>query len=114
VDDNGPYRSASSLTATCPRCHTTLASTGDTTQLVCPAGCGEWYALGTLVSAIELARAKPDDMAGWPWGLAACPICRRPMRVRVREAVRFDHCEAHGIWLDAGEYRQFVEAFRRR
>ena len=114
MDDDGPYRSASSPTAPCPRCHAMIASAGDTTQLVCPAGCGEWYALDTLASAEQIARAKLDDMAGWPWGLAPCPICNRPMQVRVRQDVRFDHCEAHGVWLDAGEYRRFVDAFRRR
>jgi len=114
VDDAGPYRSASSLTAICPRCHGTIAGMGDGTQLVCPAGCGEWYALDTLTTAEQLARTRLDAMAGWPWGPAACPICRRPMRVRIRDAVRFDHCEAHGVWLDAGEYRRFVDAFRRR
>jgi len=114
VDKAGPYRSASSLTATCPRCRGSIAGAGDNTQLVCPAGCGEWYALDTLASAVELARTKLDDMAGWPWGHAPCPICRRPMQVRIREEVRFDHCETHGVWLDAGEYRRFVEAFRGR
>ena len=114
MDDEGPYRSASAPTATCPRCRGAIASAGDATQLVCAAGCGEWYALGTLVSAAQLDSTKLDDTAGWPWGLAPCPVCNRPMQVRVREEVRFDHCDAHGIWLDAGEYRRFVEAFRRR
>jgi Transcription factor zinc-finger len=113
VDDD-PYRSASSLTATCPRCHNTIASVGDSTQLVCPDGCGEWYAPDTLATADQLARTRLDGMEGWPWGPAPCPVCRRPMRVRVCAAVRFDHCEAHGVWLDAGEYPRFVDAFRRR
>ena len=112
VDDEGPYRSASALTATCPRCRGAITSDGDATQLVCAAGCGEWYARDTLATAAQLAAARLDDMAGWPWGAAPCPVCRRDMRIRVRAEVRFDHCEAHGVWLDTGEYRRFVEAFR--
>jgi TFIIB-like protein len=114
VDDQDPYRRADTPTGRCPRCQRTITSDGDATQLSCPAGCGEWYAAGTIATAGQLADAKLDDTAGWPWGVAACPICRQAMRVRVRAEVRFDHCDAHGVWLDAGEYRRFVEAFRRR
>jgi hypothetical protein len=114
VDAQDPYRQAEGPTGRCPRCSRTIASEGgDATQLICPAGCGEWYAAGTIATIEQVAAAKLDDTAGWPWGQAACPICHRGMQVRVRDEVRFDHCAPHGVWLDAGEYRRFVEAFRR-
>ncbi|HEY0193621.1 MAG TPA: zf-TFIIB domain-containing protein [Kofleriaceae bacterium] len=113
MDASHPFREGPTGGA-CPRCHELLASDGgDGARMVCAAGCGEWYAAGTLIAPEQVLVARLDDTTGWPWGAAACPVCRRDMQIRVRAEVRFDHCSFHGIWLDAGEYPRFVEAFRR-
>jgi len=35
------------------------------------------------------------------------------MKVGYREELRYDFCEAHGVWLDAGEYERFATLFNR-
>jgi Zn-finger nucleic acid-binding protein len=37
-----------------------------------------------------------------------------PMTVAFQDELRFDRCERHGVWLDAGESERFFQLFARR
>jgi Zn-finger nucleic acid-binding protein len=36
------------------------------------------------------------------------------MTVAFQEELRFDRCDRHGVWLDAGESERFFQLFARR
>ena len=106
--EEDPYRSSGQY-GTCPRCNNTLVGDGG---LTCPAGCGDWR------SRDELAAHWPWVAAGkvalsWPQGPVPCPICKREMSVAFRQELRFDRCDTHGVWLDAGELVRFLDLMRR-
>jgi len=106
--EDDPYRS-SGRTGTCPRCGAVIEGA----PLTCLAGCGEFHARESLADvwhAIALGGGAP----AWPQGPAPCPICRRDMQVAFRAELRFDRCDLHGVWLDAGEPPRFFELFRPR
>jgi uncharacterized protein YbaR (Trm112 family) len=112
-----PYR-GSQRVGSCPRCNNTTETDGEGGRLSCQRGCGEWYPRETFdggewSSIVARARGAvvvpPTD---WPWGPAACPICRQPMQVGQRADLRFDYCGAHGLWLDAGEVRRLAQVFK--
>ncbi len=40
-----------------------------------------------------------------------CPVCQQPMEKQdVPQGVEIDFCDAHGVWLDAGEFEAIVKA----
>lgn len=40
-----------------------------------------------------------------------CPVCQQPMQKQdVPQGVEIDYCDAHGVWLDAGELEAIVQA----
>lgn len=105
--DDDPYRSSPG-TGACARCNELLD--GDT--LACPAGCGEFVPRERLDD--EWPRASIGGGApSWPIGPASCPMCKRDMTVVYAQELRFDRCDAHGVWLDAGEAPRFFELMRR-
>ena len=119
MDD--PFRTSQQV-GTCPRCGNSTEGDGELGRLSCLRGCGEWYPRHVLDQSPAwqelLKNPGGRDMAGlpakatsWPWGAAACPICRREMLVGHRADVRFDYCSAHGLWLDAGEIQRFAQVF---
>jgi Zn-finger nucleic acid-binding protein len=120
--EDDPYRS-SQQTGTCPRCQNETASDGELGRLVCVRGCGEWYSKDKL-DELESWRTLANQPGGfapaahhapatsWPWGAALCPICQRPMSVGFQAEVRFDYCNQHGVWLDAGEIQRFAQVFK--
>jgi Zn-finger nucleic acid-binding protein len=102
-----PYRSGPRI-ACCPRCSKDLEADGIEGRFACVAGCGHWYPDSFPDETVGLApkqrlQASPSG-AAWPWGPAACPICRRDMNVAFRADHRCDYCPAHGTWFDAGEH----------
>jgi Zn-finger nucleic acid-binding protein len=118
-----PYRDSLTV-GICPRCGDSTQGDGEWNRLACRRGCGEWYPQGALARAFEwneIIRGAggyaPNGIriapVGWPWSAAACPVCRAEMQVGQRAELRFDHCAAHGVWLDAGEFARFVELFQR-
>jgi Zn-finger nucleic acid-binding protein len=117
MDDDGPYRGGLQV-ATCPRCKNTCESDGVMGRLACAQGCGEWYPRAELESVIAWSqvtsslRMPPSE--AWPWGPAPCPVCDTAMLTSYRDELRFDRCDAHGVWLDAGECDRFIEMFRTR
>jgi len=115
MEADDPYRTSAQV-GTCPRCAATIETDG-AGRLVCLAGCGEWYAKETLANQVvwpAVERALRDRTpTSWPWGPATCPICRQTMVVAFHEELRFDRCDAHGVWLDAGEAERFFELFKR-
>lgn len=119
MDD--PYRTSQQV-GTCPRCGESTEGDGELGRLSCLRGCGEWYPKATLdrVLAWHEVEKKPGgigtdgrraEASSWPWGAAACPICRRDMQVGFRVDVRFDYCSSHGLWLDSGEIQRFAQVF---
>jgi Zn-finger nucleic acid-binding protein len=109
-----PYRGDARIGA-CPRCQNELVSDGEL-RLACLRGCGEWYPREQADHRVHwehvvLAARFLDS--GWPWGAAACPSCHASMTVAYREELRFDRCERHGVWLDAGESVRFFQLFAR-
>lgn len=117
-----PYR-FSQQSGTCPRCQNETAADGELNRLSCVRGCGEWYPKSTLDQHIpwheieqKPAGIGPDGLrpaaTSWPWGPASCPVCQRPMATGFRGEVRFDYCSQHGVWLDAGEFHRFAQAFQ--
>ena len=110
-----PYRGDARVGA-CPRCSNELAADGDL-ALACRQGCGEWYPREQADHRVhwdQVIRAARYLDSGWPWGTAACPSCHDPMTVAYREELRFDRCDRHGVWLDAGERERFFSLFARR
>jgi len=113
--DEGPYRSAGVTGIACPRCRSPMA--GDLAErMACRSGCGEWLpkeALEGLLSWEALEASEPDvaSLLGQPFPPVPCPICGRTMAVSVRPWVVFDHCGAHGVWLDRNERERFAHAF---
>jgi Zn-finger nucleic acid-binding protein len=81
--------------------------------LACPAGCGEFVSREALVEDWDMI-SRGRVALSWPQGAAPCPLCQRDMHVAFREELRFDRCDAHGVWLDAGERERFEELFRSR
>jgi Zn-finger nucleic acid-binding protein len=112
MDD--PYRSSQQV-GTCPRCGNPSESDGELGRLVCDAGCGEWYPRAAFERswAEIIAGGSRLQPMPWPWTPARCPSCTGEMKVGYREELRFDFCEAHGVWLDAGEYERFATLFNR-
>jgi Zn-finger nucleic acid-binding protein len=110
--DDDPYRSSQQV-GTCPRCGNTTENDGERGRLVCLQGCGEWYPRTSFdrgwTEIIAGGSAAPPQP--WPWSPAACPSCRGDMKVGYREELRYDFCEAHGVWLDAGEIERFARLF---
>jgi len=85
-------------------------------RMACPSGCGEWFPrepLEGLLSWDVLEASEPDvpSLLGRPFPPAPCPICGHTMTVSVRTPVVFDHCGAHGVWLDRNERQRFAHAF---
>ncbi len=40
-----------------------------------------------------------------------CPICQQPMQKQdIPQGVEIDFCDAHGVWLDAGEFELIAKA----
>ena len=112
MDD--PYRS-STQSGVCPRCTGELASDGEL-RLACLTGCGSWHPRESLEHRVRWAAviaAAPRQAPSWPWGPAACPACRGAMTIAFHEELRFDRCDAHGVWLDLGEDIRFYELFAR-
>jgi Zn-finger nucleic acid-binding protein len=115
--DEGPYRSAGAGAASiaCPRCRGPVS--GDVLEgLTCLGGCGEWWGKETLErllpwAALEASEPDVPSLLGRPFSPVPCLTCGRTMTVSVRAAVVFDHCNAHGVWLDRNERRRFAEAF---
>jgi Zn-finger nucleic acid-binding protein len=113
--NEGPYRGGMQ-SGICPRCGGAIESDGEMGRLVCAVGCGEWYpreAIETIVQWERVKLAPADLAAGWPWGGAPCPICRQDMKIRSAQQMRFDLCPTDGLWLDTGEYEEFIEAYGR-
>ena len=76
--------------------------------MVCMTGCGEWWCKETLEGLLSwdaLEASEPDvpSLLGRPFPPAPCPICGTTMVVSVRMRVVFDHCSAHGVWIDRNE-----------
>jgi len=107
--DKDPYRGTG--TGPCPRCGRALDLAGPH-HFHCTTGCGEFYGYEAIGGRSNMAAAGHDTAVGWPWGQAACPTCGKQMGVRIREELRFDACESHGVWLDAGEHDRFMEIVR--
>jgi hypothetical protein len=103
--EDDPYRS-SALHGTCPRCNELMEGA----PLACPAGCGEFVAREALEDAWHRIL-HGLEASSWPLDPAPCPMCRRAMHVTYREELRFDRCDVHGVWLDAGEQARFFELF---
>lgn len=97
----------------CPRCKGTIESDGGD-RLVCLAGCGEWTPRTVIERFIEWEQLEnaPPYVPAWPWGASPCPICTADMTTAFRDEIRFDRCGLHGIWLDAGEARRFLDSLR--
>ena len=113
--DDDPYRS-SGHGGVCPRCQNALVADGEL-RLMCLAGCGEWYPHELIQHRVRwdlVIRAARHTATSWPWGSAACPSCHMPMTVAFQDELRFDRCERHGVWLDAGESERFYQLFARR
>lgn len=108
-----PYRSGSQI-GTCPRCRGELAGDGEL-RMVCLAGCGAWYPRELIDHRVRWAEvsATAPVATSWPWGAIDCPSCRCAMTVGFRDELRFDRCDAHGVWLDTGEDVRFFELFAR-
>ena len=102
--EDDPYRS-SGQDGACPRCNNVLVGDGG---LTCPAGCGDWRSRDELAAHWSWIAARSAEMR-WPQRPAPCPICKREMHVASREELRFDRCDAHGVWLDTGELARFLE-----
>ncbi len=44
-----------------------------------------------------------------------CPICQQPMQKQdIPQGVEIDFCDAHGVWLDAGEFELIAKADEER
>jgi hypothetical protein len=107
----GPYRDDGLLR--CPRCHASLHGNSEL-RLRCTNGCGDWLAKPAVERQWNhISTCEPDvaSLIGRPWPPTGCPICEREMRVSIRRAIVFDHCDDHGVWLDRGEYEPFAAAF---
>jgi hypothetical protein len=99
-----------------------MAGDGELGRLVCERGCGEWYARDTLEQRLswpDIVKPPGGRLDGlpaqaqpWPWSPALCPTCNAEMAVGYRAEVRFDVCNQHGVWLDAGEIERFAQLFR--
>jgi Zn-finger nucleic acid-binding protein len=107
VSGDDPYRSSPGIGA-CPRCKELL----DGNTLACPASCGEFVPRDRIDAEWPHA-ARGGGASSWPIGAAACPICKCDMVVVYAEELRFDRCDTHGVWLDAGEAPRFFELMRR-
>ena len=110
-----PYRSSTQI-GECPRCNGELSGDGDL-RLACLAGCGSWYPRELIEHRVtwgEVVRAAPREITSWPWGQASCPGCKTAMVIAFHEELRFDRCDAHGVWLDTGEDERFFTLFARR
>jgi hypothetical protein len=85
-------------------------------RMACLAGCGEWWSKETLEGMLSwgaLEASEPDvpSLIGRPFPPVPCPLCGQTMVVSVRTRVVFDHCSAHGVWLDRNERGRFACAF---
>lgn len=107
-----------------PRAHTLFVSAHKDLALACPACAaplayqGDRWSCSTcrgLFVENEALVALVREMALGPWELPpiagkrgdrACPICKTPMSVEVREGVTTDRCEVHGVWFDEHELEQ--------
>ena len=88
-------------------------------RMACLSGCGESWSRETLRGLLSWAaveRPEPDvsSLLGRPYPPATCRICGGAMTVSVRMLVVFDHCSAHGVWLDRNERERFARAFNIR
>ena len=111
-----PYRGGGGRGGACPRCQNELSADGEL-RLVCLAGCGEWYPHDLVQHRVRwdlVIRAARHTVTTWPWGTGACPSCHMPMTVAMEQELRFDRCDRHGVWLDAGESERFFQLFARR
>lgn len=85
-------------------------------RVACANKCGEWWAREALERRLDwprLRHSQPDvlSLIGVPWSPIRCPICATVMDVRLAGVVAFDHCDAHGVWLDRCEPAAFEVAF---
>ena len=115
MEGDDPYR-GSAHGGACPRCGNDLASTGEV-GLACLRGCGEWVPRELADHRVRwdlVIRAVRATATSWPWGTAACPSCHEPITVAFHDKLRFDRCDRHGVWLDAGEHVRFFQLFARR
>lgn len=80
----------------CVRCDAPLA--GDADALLCAAGCGRWIERAALPDAV----GKLGDLDTFTGVTGSCPHCRDDLDARVWSTLRFEACNVHGIWLDAG------------
>jgi Zn-finger nucleic acid-binding protein len=110
-----PYRGVSATTSPgpCPRCPTSqleIKDAGDVRIGDCATCAGAWLdgpglldlliasprTLGRLAGSDEEVRDRHEP--------APCPQCKATMRVETgTSGVRYDVCEEHGVWFDAGE-----------
>jgi Zn-finger nucleic acid-binding protein len=125
-----PPASADAVGGRCPRCQLALESETRTGVSLdaCPKCDGLWFDGNELERTIDLTtRGKSRDEVhalrpDLPWhpspiekGTLDCVRCRTPMQRRQiapKTGVVVDVCRVHGIWLDAGEWEQFVEFVR--
>ena len=115
MEGDDPYRGGAHGGA-CPRCGNDLTADGDM-RLGCLRGCGEWYPRELADHRVRwdlVIRAARSTATSWPWGSAACPSCHDPMTIAFQDELRFDRCDRHGVWLDAGESERFFQLFARR
>ncbi|GDX78966.1 hypothetical protein LBMAG42_07770 [Deltaproteobacteria bacterium] len=91
----------------CPRCRLPLRAEAGVD--LCDQCGGVWFDRGELEAAIEAAppqgavpAARPEPAVRY----LPCPRCTTLMNRKAYErisGVTLDHCNAHGVWLDAGE-----------
>ncbi len=84
--------------------------------MACMTGCREWWCKETLEGLLSwdaLEASEPDvpSLLGWPFPPVPMPDLRHHHGGQRPHAVVFDHCSAHGVWLDRNERDRFARAF---
>ncbi|MGH1343674.1 MAG: zf-TFIIB domain-containing protein [Nannocystales bacterium] len=96
----------------CPRCSNStlaVATIEGRKALGCPHCSGAFVGadLGLRLLAV-LSPDVPPARVGIP--SPPCPVCRKGMRRVVAAGQDVETCKVHGVWFDAGDLRQLVEA----
>ncbi|MCX5746748.1 MAG: zf-TFIIB domain-containing protein [Proteobacteria bacterium] len=109
----------------CPICKLELVD-DEPGQRLCARCKGSWLEPARLTALLHAAAPHVVPLlsvdsisdAALPPNVAAkhrrdCPICTLVMRSGTLFAVLVDRCDAHGVWVDAGELSRSVLAARR-
>ncbi len=76
----------------------------------CPACRGDWLEENQLHAALASANRGPCDLFEYndESPRRPCPVCDEIMVLVWIGFIRFDRCETHGIWFDAGALERLI------